>query len=105
MIFEKVKIFNHRLFLMLKAEYLGTGISTLDKFKHLDKRQILLTAYRYRTRQNVLNELVANAVIGDGFPCSYRELEVVLKQVLNELPDNYNTFTEKDSRLCIKLSW
>ena len=90
---------------MLKAEYLGTGISTAEKFKHLDNRQILLTAYPYITRQNILNELIANAVIEDEFPCSYRELELVLKQLLNELPDNYNTFTKKDSRLCIKLSW
>lgn len=89
---------------MLKAEYLGTGIH-IDKFKHLDERQILVTAYPYRTRQNVLNELVANIVVGDGFPCNYKELEIVLKQVLNELPDNYNTFTDKNSRLCIKLSW
>ena len=90
--------------LMLKAEYLGTD-SHIDKFKHLDELQILVTAYPYLTRHNVLNELVAIAVVGDGFSCSYRELEVVLKQVLNELPDNYNTFTDKNSRLCIKLSW
>lgn len=89
---------------MLKAEYLGTGIY-IDKFKRLDERQILVTAYPYRTRQNVLNELVANIVVGDGFPCSCKEIEVVLKQVLNELPDNYNTFTSKNSRLCIKLTW
>ena len=89
---------------MLKAEYLGTG-SHIDKFKHLGERQILVTAYPYRTRQNVLNELVAIAVVEDGFPCRYRELEVVLKQVLNELPDNYDTFTDKNSRVCIKLSW
>lgn len=89
---------------MLKAEYLGTGIH-IDKFKHLDERQILVTAYPYRTRQNVLNELVANIVVKDRFPCNYKELEIVLKQVLNELPDNYNTFTDKNSRLCIKISW
>ena len=59
---------------MLKAEYLGTD-SHIDKFKHLDERQILVTAYPYLTRQNVLNELIAIAVVGDGFPCSYRELE------------------------------
>lgn len=90
--------------LKLKAEYLGAGIH-IDKFKHLDERQILVTAYPYRTRQNVLNELVANAVVGDGFPCSCGEIETVLKQLLNEIPDNYNTFTGKNSRLCIKLSW
>jgi hypothetical protein len=90
---------------MLKAEYLGTDIDTVDKLKHLDERQILVTAYPYMTRQNILNELVANVVFGDGFPCSYRELEIVLRQVLNELPDNYNTCIEKNGRLCIKLSW
>ena len=92
---------------MLKAEYLGTDIYTVDKFKHLDEHQILLTAYPSQDRQNILNELVANAVLGDGFPCKYRELEAVLKQALNELPDNYNTSTEKNenSRLCIKISW
>ena len=90
---------------MLKAEYLGTGTYKVDKFKHLDDNQILITAYPYRTRQNVLNELVANAVVGGGFPHSCREIEAVLKQVVNELPDNYNTFTGKDSRFWIKLSW
>ena len=87
---------------MLKAEYLGTVIYTLDKFQHLDERQVLVTAYPYRTRQNVLNELVANAVVEDGFPCSCEEIESVLKRVLNELPDNYNIFTDKNSRLCIR---
>jgi capsid portal protein len=90
---------------MLKAEYLGTGTYKVDKFKHLDDNQLLVTAYPYRTRQNVLNELVANAVVGGGFPYSCRDIEAVLKQVLNELPDNYNSFTGKDSRFCIKLSW
>lgn len=90
---------------MLKAEYLGTGTYKVDKFKHLDNNQLLVTAYPYRTRKNVLNELVANAVVGGGFPYSCREIEAVLKQVLNELPENYSTFTEKDSRFCIKLSW
>ena len=90
--------------MMLKAEYLGAGIH-IHKFKHLDERQILVTAYPYRTRQNVLNELVANVVVGDGVPYSCREIEAVLKQVLNQLTDNYNTFTGKDSRFCIKLSW
>lgn len=61
---------------------------------------LLVTAYSYWTRKNVLNEL-----FGGGFPYSCREIEAVLEQVLNELPDNYNTFTEKDSRFCIKLSW
>lgn len=90
---------------MLKAEYLGTATYKVDKFKHLDKNQLLVTAYPYRTRQNVLNELVANAVVRGGFPYSCRDIEAVLKQVLNDLPDNYNTFTEKASRFCIKLSW
>ena len=90
--------------LMLKAEYLGTGIHPVDKFKYLDNNQILLTAYPYQTRQNVLNELVANAVVRDKLPCKYKELEAVLRQVLSELPDNYNTCNEKDSRLYIKLS-
>ena len=90
---------------MLKAEYLGTATYKVDKFKYLDDNQLLVTAYPYRTRQNVLNELVANAVVGGGFPYSCREIEVVLKQVLNELPDNSHTFTEKDSHFCIKLSW
>ena len=53
---------------MLKAEYLGTGIHPVDKFKYLDNNQILLTSYPYQTRQNVLNELVANAVIRDKLP-------------------------------------
>ena len=83
---------------MLKAEYLGPGTYKVDKFKHLDDSQLLVTAYPYRTRKNVLNELVANAVVGGGFPYSCREIEAGLKQVLNELPNNYNTFTEKDSR-------
>ena len=91
--------------MMLKAEYLGSGTYRIDKFKHLDKRQLLVTAYAWRTRQHILNELVANAVVGGGFPCNCREIEAVLKQVLNQLPDNYNTFTEKDGRFCIKLSW
>jgi hypothetical protein len=90
---------------MLKAEYLGTTIDTVDKFKHLDERQILVTAYPYMSRQNVLNELVANVVFGDRFPCSYRELEIVLRQVLSELPDNYYACIEKDGRLCIKICW
>ena len=59
--------------LMIKAEYLGTG-SHIDKFQHLDERQILVTAHPYRTRQNVLNELVAIAVVGGRFPYRYREL-------------------------------
>jgi hypothetical protein len=90
---------------MLKAEYIGTGIYKVDKFKHLDNNQILVTAYPYRNRQHVLNELVANAVIGGRFPYSCREIEAVMKQVLNELPDDYNTFSKKDSRFCIKISW
>ena len=90
---------------MLKAEYLGTVTYKADKFKRLDDNQLLVTAYPYRNRKNVLNELVANAVVGGGFPYRCREIEAVLKQVLNELPDNYNTFSEKDSRFCIKLSW
>lgn len=90
---------------MLKAEYLGTGIYTIDKFKYVGNNQIFVTAYPYMTRQNVLNELVANAVVGDGFPCKYRELEAVLRQVTSELPDNYNTCIEKNSRLCIKIFW
>lgn len=90
---------------MLKAEYLGTDTYKIDKFKHLNEHQLLVTAYPYRTRQNVLNELVANAIIGGGFPYSCREIEAALKQVLNQLPNNYNTFTGKDSRLCMKLSW
>lgn len=90
---------------MLRAEYLGTGTYKVDKFKHLDNNQILVTAYPYRTRKNVLHELVANAVVGGGFPYSCREIEAVLERVLNELPENYSTFTEKDSRFCIKLSW
>ncbi len=89
---------------MLKAEYLGTGTCKVGKFKHLNNNQLLVTAYPYRTRQNVLNELVANAVVG-GSPYSCREIEAILKQVLNELPDKYNTFTEKDSRFYIKISW
>ena len=89
---------------MLKAEYLGTGTHPVHKFKHLDNNQIILTAYPYYTRQNVLNELVANAVVRDKLPCKYKELEAVLKQVLSELPDNYNTCNEKNSRLYIKLS-
>ena len=89
---------------MLKAEYLGTGIHTVYKFKHLDNNQIILTACPYYTRQNVLNELVANAVVRDKLPCKYKELEAVLRQVLSDLPDNYNTCNEKDSRLYIKLS-
>lgn len=89
---------------MLKAEYLGIGIYR-DKFKHLEDKQIIITAYPYRTRQNVLNELVANAVLGDGFPCSCRDIEAVLKQVLKELPDDFDMLTENDSRLCVKLSW
>jgi hypothetical protein len=90
---------------MLKAEYLGTVTYKVDKFKRLDENQLLVTAYPYRNRKNVLNELVANAVVGGEFPYRCREIKAVLKQVLNELPDNYNTFTEKDSRFCIKLSW
>ena len=90
---------------MLKAEYLGTGTYKLDKFKHLEERQLLVTAYPWRTRQNILNELVANAVVGGGFPYRCREIEAVLKQVINQLPDSYNTFIEKDGRFCIKLSW
>ncbi len=90
---------------MLKAEYLGTATYKVDKFKQLDDNQLLVTAYPYRNRQNVLNELVANAVIGGGFPCSCREIEAAMRKVLNEIPDNYNTFTEKDSRFCIKISW
>ena len=90
---------------MLKAEYLGTVTYKADKFKRLDDNQLLVTAYPYRNRKNVLNELVANAVVGGGFPYRCREIEAVLKQVLNELPDNYNTFSEKDSRFCIKLFW
>ena len=89
---------------MLKADYLGTGIHPVDKFKCLDDNQILLTAYPYQTRQNVLNELVANAVVRDELPYKYKELEAVLRQILSELPDNYNTCNEKDSPLCIKLS-
>lgn len=89
---------------MLKAKYLGTGIHTVYEFKHLDNNQIILTAYPYQTRQNVLNELVANAVVRDKLPCKYKELEAVLRQVLSELPDSYNTCNEKDSRLYIKLS-
>ena len=89
---------------MLKAEYLGT-VTYLEKFKHLDDNQLLVTAYSYRSRQNVLNELVANAIVGGGFPYKCREIETALKQLLNELPNKSNTFTEKDSRLCIKLSW
>lgn len=88
---------------MLKAKYLGTFKA--GKFKHIDDNQILVTAYPYRLRKNVLNELVANAVIGDGCPYSCREIEALLKQVVNEIPENYNTFTEKDSRVCVKLSW
>lgn len=90
---------------MLTAEYLGTGTYKVGKFKHIDDNQLLVTAYRYRTRKNVLNELVANAVVGGRFPYRCREIEAVLKQVVNELPDNYNTFTEKDSHVWIKLSW
>ena len=89
---------------MLKAEYLGTGIYPANKFKYPDGNQILLMAYPYQNRQNVLNELVANAVVRDKIPCKYKELEAVLRQVLSELPDNYNTCNEKDSRLYIKLS-
>ena len=48
---------------MLKAEYLGTGTYKVDKFKRLDDNQLLVTAYPYRTCQNALNELVANAVV------------------------------------------
>lgn len=90
---------------MLKAEYLGTAINTVDKIKHLNERQILVTAYPYMTRQNVLNELVTNVVVGDEFPCSYKELEIVLEQILSELLNNYNSWVGKNSRLCIKLSW
>lgn len=90
---------------MIKAEYLGTSICIVDKFKHLDDNQILLTAYPYMTRQNVLNELVANAVVGDGLPCSCSEIEAVLQQVINQLPDNYNNLDEKASRLCVRISW
>ena len=64
---------------MLKAEYLGTGTYKVDKFKHLDDNQLLVTAYPYRTRQNVLNELVANAVVRGGFPHSCSKIEAVLK--------------------------
>jgi hypothetical protein len=79
---------------MLKAEYLGTGIHT-EKFKHFEDHQILVTVYPYQIRQNVLNELVAKAIVGDGFPCGCRKLKVVLKQVVNELPNNYNIFNKK----------
>lgn len=89
---------------MLKAEYLGISTYKVDKFKHLDHNQLLVTAHLYRTRQNILNELVANTVVGGGFPYSCRDIESVLRQVLNGLPEDYNTFTEK-SRFCIKLSW
>ena len=89
---------------MLKAEYLGTGIHPVPKSKHLDDNQILLTAYPYHNRQNILNELVANAVVRDKIPCKYKELEAVLRQVLNELPENYDTCNKKDSCLYIKLS-
>ena len=89
---------------MLKAKYLGTGIYPVDKFKYLDNNQILLTAYPYQTRQNVLNELVANAVVRDKIPCKYKELEAVLKRLLSELPDDYNNCNEKNSCLYIKLS-
>ena len=78
---------------MLKAKYLGTFKAS--KFQHLDDNELLVTAYPYRSSQNVLNELVANAVIGDSFPYTNREIEAVLTQVVNEIPE-YNTFTEKD---------
>lgn len=90
---------------MLKAEYLGTGTYKVDKVKYLDDNQLLVTAYPYQNRQNALNELVANEVVGGVFTYSCREIEAVMKQVLNKLPDKYNTFTEKDSRFCIKIFW
>lgn len=89
--------------MMLKVNYLG--IFQVEKFKHVNKSELLLSAYPYRIHQNVLNELVANAVFGDGIPYTCRDIEAVLKQVVNELPENYNSFTEKDSRVCVKLSW
>lgn len=89
---------------MLKAEYLGTSTYKVDEFKHLDSNQLLVTNYLYWIRKNVPNELVVNAVVGGGFFCSCKKIKAVLKQILNELLDNYNAFTEKNSYFCIKLS-
>jgi len=48
---------------MLRGEYLG--ICRAGKFKHLDEHELLVSAYPYHIRQNVLSELVANAVVRD----------------------------------------
>lgn len=77
----------------------------LTEFAHANNHELIRSAYPYSLRQNVVNELVAKAVVADGFPYSNREIEEVLKQVVDELPDNYNTFIGKDSRVFVKLSW
>jgi len=61
------------------SEYLG--ICRAGKFKHLDEHELLVSAYPYHIRQNVLSELVTNAVIRDGVSYSCRDIEAVLKQV------------------------
>ena len=88
---------------MLRGEYLG--ICSSGKFKHLDAHELIVSAYPYRLRQNVLSKLIANAVVGDGVLYSCRDIEAVLKQVINELPENYDTFPEIDGCVCVKLSW
>ncbi len=56
----------------LKIEYLG--ICKAGKFQHLNDNELLITTYPYRQRQGVLNELVANAVVG--YRCLYRNREI-----------------------------
>lgn len=86
---------------MLVGEYLG--ICKLNRLKHLDENELLISAYPYRSRQSVLNELVANAIVGDLIPYKCREIEAVLQQVVTKLPKDYNDCS--DSRICVKLSW
>ena len=88
---------------MLRAEYLG--FCKADKFKHIHQHELLVTSYPYWIRQNVLHELFANAVVGDGIPYRCRDIEAILPQIVNELPENYTTLTEQDSRICVKISW
>jgi len=67
------------------SEYLG--ICRAGKFKHLDEHELLVSAYPYHIRQNVLSELVTNAVVRDE-NIAWSGTETGLKQ----LPENYDTF-------------
>lgn len=75
---------------MLRGEYLG--ICT-RKLQPLDAHELLVSGYQYRLRQSVLSELIANPVVGDGVLYSCRDIEAVLKRVINELPEKYDTFS------------